>query len=270
MTLKAILDKIDDLPDALKSEYVEKNGKFELSVEGMKTQGDVDRVNEALRKEKSDFSAYKGRFAPLDGKKVEDILATLDRVPELEAAAAGKLDDAKINEIVETRIKTRLGPVERERDQLKVQLGEKEKTIGEYTAVNKTRSVHDAIRQAATVAKVLPEALDDALMLAERHFEVTDDGRVVTKDGVGVTPGIEATAWFSDLQSKRRHWWGQTTGGGSGGSRGGAGGANNPFSDSNWNMTQQGEMVRSNLQLAEQMAKAAGTTIGGQRPKPKT
>ena len=37
MALKAILDSIDDLPEDVKKEYVEKNGKFELQVEGMKT-----------------------------------------------------------------------------------------------------------------------------------------------------------------------------------------------------------------------------------------
>jgi hypothetical protein len=35
-------------------------------------------------------------------------------------------------------------------------------------------------------------------------------------------------------------------------------------------MTEQGRMIKENRAKAEQMAKSAGTTIGGGRPKPKT
>lgn len=269
MALKAILDSIDDLPDSVKSEYVEKNGKFELQVEGMKTEADVSRVAEALRKEKNDFKTFRDQFAPLGGRKPEEIIAQLDRIPELEAAAEGKLEGKKLEDLVEGRLKSRLAPVERERDQLKTQLGEKDKIIGEYTGKEKTRTIHDAVRKAATTAKVVPEALEDALILAERHFEVDDAGRVVTKDGLSVTPGIQPDAWFSDLQSTRKHWWGPTVGGGAGGNRGGNSAVDNPWSDANWNMTKQGQIVVADRAKAEQLAKAAGTTIGGKRPAPK-
>ena len=53
MALKAILDSLTDIPEALHGEYVERNGKFELQVEGMKTQGDVDRLQTALTKERN-------------------------------------------------------------------------------------------------------------------------------------------------------------------------------------------------------------------------
>jgi hypothetical protein len=270
MALKAILDAIDDLPDALKSEYVEKDGKFELQVEGMKTTADVARVQEALRKEKSDFSAFKTQFAPLAGKKVEDIVTQLDRITELEAAAGGKLDDNAINTLVENRLKGRVAPIERERDQLKTQLAEKDKVIGEYQGKDKTRAIHDSVRKAATTAKVVPEALEDALILAERHFELDEAGRVVTKDNIGITPGLDPAAWFTDLQQTRKHWWGPNVGGGAGGNRGGNSFTENPFSYENWNMTKQGAIYTESPAKAEQMAKAAGTTVGGQRPPKKT
>ena len=269
MALKAILDNLDSVPDALKGEYVEKNGKFELQVEGMKTEADVARVQEALRKEKNDFTAFKQQFAPLAGLKPEEIVAKLDRIPELEAAAAGKLDDEKLNQIVETRLKTRLAPVERELNQTKAQLTEKDKVISEFTGKERVRAIHDAVRKAATTAKVVPEAMEDALILAERHFDVDESGRVVTKDNVGITPGIQPDAWFTDLQSTRKHWWGPNVGGGAGGNRGGGNAGENPWSAENWNMTKQGEVLRADRAKAEQLAKVAGTTIGGPRPAPK-
>jgi hypothetical protein len=269
MALKAILDSIDDLPDALKGEYVQKGDKYELQVEGMKTEADVARVQEALRKEKNDFTAFKAQFAPLAGKKVEDVVAALDRIPELEAAAQGKLDDTKINEIVETRLKSRAAPLERENTQLKATIAEKDTVIAGYEGKEKTRSIHDAVRKAASAVKVVPEAIEDALILAERHFQVDESGRVVTKDGVGVTPGIQPEAWFTDLQSTRKHWWGANIGGGGNGNRGGNGGADNPWTAENWNMTKQGQIVRENPQKAEQLAKVAGTKVGGPKPAPK-
>lgn len=269
MALKAILDSIDDLPDALKGEYVQKGDKYELQVEGMKTEADVARVQEALRKEKNDFKTFKDKFSALGDRKPDEILAQLDRITELEAAAAGKLDDEKINAIVEGRVKQKIAPIERERDQLRTQLGEKDKLVETYTAKERTRAIHDAVRKAGTAAKITAEAMEDALILAERHFELDDSGKVVTKDGVGVTPGIGAEVWFTDLQKSRPHWWGTSSGGGAGGNRGGIDTTKNPFSHEHWNMTEQGKILTADRSKAEQLAKAAGTTIGGKRPSPK-
>lgn len=269
MALKAILDSLDGIPDALHGEYVERNGKYELQVEGMKTQADVDRLQSALTKERGDHKNIKDRIGLLGDRKIEDVVSLLDRIPELEAAAEGKMDDEKINQIVETRIKSKIAPLERELGQVRSQVAEKDKIIGDYTTKDRTRSIHDAVRRAASTAKILPEAQDDALILAERVFEVDEAGRVVTKDGVGVTPGIEPSVWFTDLQKTRPHWWGPSVGGGAPGQRGALGGGTNPWSDEHWNMTEQGRQLTADRAKAEQLAKAAGTSIGGPRPKAK-
>lgn len=267
--LQAIVDNLDGIPDALHGEYVQKGDKFELQVTGMRTEADVARVQTALQKERTDHGALKQRVSLLGERKIEDILPILDRVPELEAAAAGKLDEVKLNEIVESRLKVRLAPVERERDTLKTQMAEKDNLLGDYSKKELTRQIHDDVRKAATAAKVLPEAIEDALALADRVFEVTEEGRVVTKDKVGFTPGIDPTVWFTDLQTKRPHWWGASAGGGAGGNRGGVDGNNNPWSADGWNMTEQAKIVTENPTRADQLAKTAGTSVGGTRPRKK-
>ena len=191
MTLKAVVDTLEGIDEAFHGLYTERNGKFEItSIEGMKTQGDVDRLQTALTKERNDHKAVKDKFAPLANFDVTEVLGKLDRFGELEEAARGKLDDAKIEEMVGKRIGSKLGPVERERDTYKTQLAEATAKLGEYAVRETQRTIFDKVREAATTAKILPEALEDALLLAERVFEVTEDGRVVTKDNVGVTPGI--------------------------------------------------------------------------------
>lgn len=259
--LKATVDKLDDLPEALHTEYVQQGDKYVLQVEGMKPEAEFQRVQGALNKERTDHGALKTRIKDTFGdEKFEDVRTKLDRIPELEAAAEGKIDDEKINGIVEGRLRTKLAPIERERDGLRTQLAEKDQAIQGFTAKERTRLVHDAVRAAATAAKVRPEAMDDALLLADRVFEVReDDGKVVVKDNVGFTPGIEPSVLMTDLQSKRPHWFGDSMGGGSRGNGGGGGGAGtNPFSKAGWNMTAQGAIMNSDPAKAEQLAKTAG------------
>lgn len=267
MTLKAVLDTLEGIEEHFHPLYTERNGKFELTgIEGVKTQADVDRLQTALTKERNDHKSLREKFAPLSNFDISEVVAKLDRFGELEEAAKGKLDDAKIDEIVSKRITSKLAPVERERENLKSQLSEALKAIESYQLKETQRTISDKVREAATGAKILPEAFDDALLLAERVFELTEDGRVVTKDNVGVTPGIEPSVWFTELQSKRPHWWGPSVGGGAGGSKT-PGGSTNPWTHENWNLTEQGKILMANRSRAEQLAKAAGTSIGGPRPQ---
>jgi hypothetical protein len=271
-SLASTVDSLEAVPEALHGFYVEKDGKFQLQVTGLPSQENVTRLEEAIRKERNDHKQTKdtlNRITNNGARQPDDIIADLDRIPELEATQ-GQIDEDKVNTLVEARIKARVGPVERERDQLKTQVEAKDKTIGEFEAKDRTRTIHDKVREDAVKAKVLPEAVEDALLLADRIFEVDDSGRVVTKDNVGVTPGIEPGVWFTDVQKTRPHWWGPSTGGGAGGNRGGGGDAtSNTFTHENWNLTAQGVLVNSDRPKAEQLAKAAGTTIGGQRPPAK-
>jgi hypothetical protein len=128
------------------------------------------------------------------------------------------------------------------------------------------RIVTVAVRGAASKLKVVDSAVEDVTLLAERLFTIDETGAVVTKDNVGVTPGISADVWLTDMQAKRPHWWGPSQGGGAGGNRGGNSGVTNPWSKDAWNLTEQGRIYKENSGKAEQLAKAAGTTIGGPKP----
>ena len=256
----------EEIPAGYEDLYTQQGDKFNLTgVTGVKTQADIDRVQEALRKEREDHKAAKTALAAFTGMNPEEVRTKLDRLEELELANGGKLDEAKINEIADARVRSKTAPLERQIQTLTNQLAEKEKAVGEYTQREKTRAIHDHIRTAAGKAKLRDTAVEDALFLGERVFDVNESGEVVTRDGVGVTPGVNAEVWLSEQQEKRPHWWPESTGVGAKGGSGGSG-VSNPFSHDGWNLTLQGQMVRENRTKAEQMAKAAGTTIGGQRP----
>ena len=273
MALKAIVDTLEGLDEHIAGLYTQRGDKFELSVEipgieVVKSFKDFTRLNEALRKERQDHKSVKDRFAPLGDRKVEDILTVFDRLPELEAAAANnKVDDAKIESLVTGRLTAKLAPVERELQTTREALAQRDALVQQYEQREVQRTIGDSVRTATAKLKVVDSAVEDVTLLAERIFKIDENGNVVAKDNVGCTPGISPEVWLNEMQTKRPHWWGPSQGGGAGGSGGRSGSfATNPWSADGWNLTEQGRMYRENPSKADQMAKSAGTTIGGPRP----
>lgn len=271
MSIKAVHSKLDEIPEQYQDLYTERDGKYELTgVQGIKTLEDVSRVTTALERERSEHKSTKELLTAWGDKKPDEVMAALDRIPELELAAKGKLEDAQIDELVEKRSTARVNgakaPLERKIEELSTQLTAATEKLGSFEQKDRRRTIHDATRKAMVDTKVRSEAQDDVLMWSERLFEIAEDGKVVTRDGVGVLPGLTPDQWLVEQQESKFYWWGDTGGGGArGGTRGSTGGgATNPWKPDQWNMTEQGRYVREHgMAKAETMAKAAGTKVGG-------
>lgn len=281
MVMKTVVDTLDDIAEPLREHYKEiadatdaTKKQFVLDIEGS-----IDPLPgvKALRTENGswrlklrDAEGKYGKLKAFEGMDPAEMLAKLDRIAELEAAAGGKLDEAAIDKIVEGRIKTKTAPLERqlatvtaERDGFKGQ-------VGDFTVKEQRRKITDEVRTAAVALKMLPEAVEDAIMYAERVMEVSEDGVVTVKDKVGFTPGLNVKDWLTDMQSKRAHWWGPSQGGGSrGGAGGGGAGGDNPWTFEKWNVSKQNEIYKSDAKRAEQLAANAGTKLGGTKPAKK-
>jgi len=273
MALNAIHDTIEEIPEAFRELYTQRNGKYELTgIAGVKTQADVDRLSTALTKERNDHTATKDQLKQwsASGLKLEEVQAKLDKYEELEAAVAagGTANQEKIDQLVETRIKGRLAPIEREKQRLTEQLTGAEARIGTFEQRERQRKIHDAVRKARVAAKVIDTAEEDVLMLAERVFDVAEDGTVTTKDQVGCTPGLTPDVWLTEMSDKRPHWWPGSQGGGAQGARtNGNAGVKNPWSKNNWNLTEQGRYITEHGQeKAEQLASLAGSKVGATHP----
>jgi hypothetical protein len=288
--LKLVYDTEDDIPEDVRSLelYTKKDNKYVLTgVEGVKTQADIDKLNEALRKERADHTATKGKltkFGDIDPERVPVLQS------ELEEAKAkidtltkeGKFDETKMQPLIEAAVKRATGPLEREKTQIQRDLDAARKakeaseaTIGTLKTKAKTRAIEAAIRDAAIVEKVLPAAVEDAVMLGGRVFDLEggdeedgSGGRIMTRDNVGVTPGLSPKEWLKDMQEKRAHWWAQSQGGGSQGGRGSPGNrADNPWSAEGWNISAQGAYYKTHgAEKAAAAAKAAGSAIGNTKP----
>jgi len=267
-------ENMDTVPEAVRGLYTEQDGKAVLTgVNGMKTSKDIENVQEALRKERDSHKQTQNAFKPFKNLNADEVIAKLDKYPELEALAGDGGDvNEKVNKIVETRLSQATSPLQRQIDTLTEErdsaIQDRDSAKGKITDM----TMSSAIRSAASSAKIVSTALSDVEIIAKNAFELTEDGNLITKDGVnGVTPGIGLDAYFREQQKNRPHWWPASEGGGAGGSgSGGRGGEKNPFTNANWNLTQQGQLQRENPELASQLAKSAGTTVGGAKPPAKS
>lgn len=275
MMLKALYEKQDDVPEQYAELFSERNGKFELTgIEGVKTTADVDRLKDALSKERKERKEANEKLEGFEHIDLEQITKDKEELDEtkIRLVAALKsgdgIDDEQLAKLVDAKVATQMAPVTREMDKLKKTNGEQSDLITGFETQNTHRTISDSVRKAASVSKIIETARDDVIMLAERVFEITEDGAVITKENNGVTPGVAPDVWLNEMQEKRPHWWPASQGGGAGGGSGG-GFAKNPFSEAHWNMTAQGAAVREDRAKADRMAIAAGTTVGGPKPLPR-
>jgi hypothetical protein len=281
MRLKTIYDTEAEIPEGYADLYTERNGKWELTgIEGVKTQADVDRVQSALTKERSDHKVAKEALKAFEGFDPEEITAQATKLEEVSAQLEainkdGRIDETKLEPIIAARLKQATAPLEREKLSLQRQLDDQKKNVAEKdgevlvlkTSIT-TGNIERQIRDAAAEAKLVPSAVVDAVLHGRSVFEQTEDGRTITRDVPGVTPGLSPKEWFRDMQEKAPHWWPATVGGGSrGGSGGSLGRANNPWSKEAWNVTKQGAYVREHgEEKAGQLAAAVNSKVGATKP----
>lgn len=274
MKLKLSYTSQEDIPNGYEALYTEKDGKWVLTgIEGMKTQEDITRLSESLRKEREDHKKVKDILAKLGGPDLDAdaLVEKLDEYEELklrvESGEGGKIDDKKVEELVEQRVQRRLAPVERERDRLKTRNTELESENGTLKGTITRGTVESELRRHATEGKVVTSALDDILDIGANIFEVAEDGAVVTKQGLRNVPaGVTPDVWLSDMKEKRPHWWPASQGGGAGGSGGGNGTGVNPWTKDNWSIEAQAQLVRTDPGKADRLAKAAGVHVGAMSP----
>ncbi len=270
-TLELSYDTLDAVPETFRSLFSEKDGKAILTgINGLKTSADVANVQEALRKERSDHAAAKESLKPwlALGKKPDEILTSLDRMSELEAAAGGKIDETKIQTMVESRLAQKTAPLERQLRDTTAELNTVKAERDELKTGLQRRDMSDVIRSVATEMKVVPTAIADIELIAQSYLERDESGQFIVKNGInGVTAGLGVKDFMKEMQKQRPHWWPASAGGGAGGGNGGFGGDPNPWAATSWNLTAQGKVVtEKGMAVAEQMAKAAGSKVGATKP----
>jgi len=261
-----------DIPEGYAHLYKDVDGVWTLMTGAeIKTSEDIKKLQGVATKVRGELDTLKGEIAPYtELGTVEEITEKLDSIPELEAkASGGEVDEEKIEGIVTARVATIRGPLDKE---IKKLSGERDTAVAENKALKETeqtRRMQDDVKAAALEAGISDDRLEDIYLNAERMLEWVETegedgtGGFVTRTGVGVTPGIAAAVWLTEMQPKRPYWFEEPQGGGSGSNSGAGAGGENPWNPDTWNMTKQGQIHRENPDRAIQLAKSAGTTVGG-------
>lgn len=259
-SLELVYTSEEDIPENAKEYYSQEGDQWVLTGVNGGGKKNIDRLQTALEKERKDHKEVKTKFSKVKDLDLEEVLQRYNEYEELKIRAE-KIDDGKIEELVNVRIKNKLAPLEREREELKNKVVTFENEVQELRTKETNRKIKGSLSKAAIAAKVINEAIGDVEEIGSRLFEVTEDGQVIARDGVGVTPGITPEMWLQDIVDKKPYWFAPNVGGGASGSRGGAGGGKNPWSAEGWNLTEQGKILRESPEKAQRMASMHGVDI---------
>lgn len=276
MALKTVYENEDDIPEGFESLYTEKGGRWELTgIEGVKTDADIVRVKDALRKEREDHKQTKDKLQKFEGLDADEVRTTMDEIEELRVkaeAGGGQIDEEKLEKLAARKADAKTAPLQRELDKISKELQDREVRVKELEGRISSSKIEAKLRQEAEKLKIVPSAIDDVVSIGSNLFELTEDGDIVSREtAIGVDPNIPPDVWLQDQKDKRPHWWPESQGGGASGSREGANASGNPWSEAHWNVTEQGRFLREKgREKAEQMAKAAGSQLGATRPAKKS
>ena len=263
--LKAIYNSAEEIPAEHAELYTERNGAYELQVEGMKTQGDIDRLQTALANERAAHKDTRNRYnwvGDLTHDEVQNLRdAQEDLQHQLENRPAG-LSDEQVEERAERLAARQMRGVERELAEIKAERDSFANAISLHEAAAAQRSIRDSVDSALSGKNsiaIVDSAREDIIPFAERIMTLNEHGEAVTKDGVGFEPGLPFGEVLADLKAtgRRAHWFPGNTVAGASGSEGPAANlGSNPFASGN--LTEIGQAVKADPAKAKLLAKAAG------------
>lgn len=192
MPLQLIVESLDSVPEALRGEYTEKDGKFHLNVDGLE---DTKGLKSALEKEREARRTYEKQVKKWEslGKSDEEIAELLRKHAEDETNALKKKGD------FDAILKQKQEAWEKEKADL---IAERDASrSSERSAVVGERLVAALARGGVTEegAELLPERLSNRI-----KFETVDGKRVLKiLQADGETPmagsGADGSATLDDL-----------------------------------------------------------------------
>jgi hypothetical protein len=262
MALEAILDTIDDLPDAVKAEYEAKDGKFVLQVNGIKTHPDVTALQNAHERTKTELRAAR---TERDAFKARVEFLPDDFDAEAFQALQARADANKEGGDLQQRLEAQRALLDK---QWQKKLDESDSRANELERELHSRLIDDDIRKSLVEQGVKRDLLEGAVALIKTSAKPN-----VVKDEKGfqgvIDDGIDEKKKIPDYVKE----WAKSDIGkayvekpNGGGSTGGNGTDNtpNPFGRMEngkrvgLNRTQAQELYKTNREQALRLAAAAG------------
>jgi len=221
MALELVVDTLDAVPEAVRSLYVEQDGKFALSVNGLPdTKGlksALEAEREAAKQAKKAAADLAKKYEGIDPEKTRAMLARFENDKEAQLIAEGKLEEV---------VTMRTEKLKKEMDKQLEGEAAKAAQANERAANYEQKVLDNAILAAVTKVGIHKSAIEDALLRGRNLFRLAEDGTAVQlgadgkpvygKDGKTLFGPDE---WLESSKEWAPHWHpaGNTGGGASGG-----------------------------------------------------
>ena len=192
MALKALLETLDGVDDAVKPFYAESDGKFVLAVDGIDDHPEVANLKTAYGRTKTDKEAAKQEAASLKAK-----IAELEKGAPDTAATQAKI-----------------ASYEAQIEQIKAQASEWQ---GKYTGVTRDQSLSQALQTAGITNPTFQKA---ATAMLAGQVKLGDDGTAYVETAMG--PKVLGDYVKSWAASEGKDFVSPPSGGGARGGNGGA------------------------------------------------
>ncbi len=201
MSLKRSYAKKEEIPQGAAEHYVERDGAFVLDLDGgFKTDDDVANVKKALDKERADHKAAKEKLKAFDGIDPEAVRADQEELETLRASGGKGVDAAAVEKRVGAKF-------EREKKTLSDQIATLQQENAGFKAEKVKSTIEGSMRKAFEgTSGLLSSASEDFLRGYANVFELSEDGKVVSKENSGVRPGVEPAEVLADILKTKTHW----------------------------------------------------------------
>lgn len=258
----------DDIPAGAKDAYEEKDGKFVLVRPLQKTQLENSYNKTKDRLKTANDKLKKFEALDLSDEQIESIGDDLEELQELRQLKEDGELDPKNNEEIEARVAKRVENATKNLEnrivKLESDLGKRDAALDKANGRLTSMTLSDKIRNKAKELKVQDHSLRHLERDALDEFTLDESGEVVdAKD-----EGRSMDDWLAEQVETNPIYMIDLKNAGTGAQNAGdlGPGGKNPFSKDDWNLTEQGSLVRDNPAKAERLASMAGTKVGGPRP----
>lgn len=251
MAIALSLEKLDGIDPAVAALYVEKDGKFTLDVEGLE-----------------DTSALKAALKTAN-KEAKERREALEKLKDVDPEEYTRLKKEATER--ETKKLTEAGEFDKLREKWAKEQADKDvewaRKVAEKDALLATHVKDSQVRNAALKAGVIPEDIEDVMIITARHFKLADDGALQVLDDRGeVTLKTVDEFFVKDFKERKPKFYSATgsTGGGTPSGGGSPGGIKTEVQqlqeqyDAAAKAKDAGKMVSLTSKIFEAQKKAAG------------
>jgi hypothetical protein len=170
MTLKATYTKQEEIPEAQREFYVEKDGKFSLAVEGLVGKEKLDEFRNNNLELKKQIEELNTKFGDIDPDLYREMSEKAEKERTKKLIAADKVDEVVADAVKAARagFDKQYKGLEDEKRKLSIQL--------------ESLLIDNAVRDGAAKSGVRASAVEDVLLRARQVFKVVD-GKAVAFDG---------------------------------------------------------------------------------------